>query len=203
MIDGFPLSFFLPLVVHALAGLMTGVTGIMAFRAPKRPGRHHRWGTGYVWAYTVVFLTATMLSVQRWEADAYLFFLAVIGYGLALCGFGARRFRQAPRVRYMLGKQWVVVHIVGMIGSYIVLWTAFFVDNAHRIPGLNQLPSLTFWVLPTVIGIPFTVLSISHFVPNIAAPSRRPRMERKPGGRRASGPRGIVLLLAGKRRKYR
>jgi hypothetical protein len=51
MIDGFPLSFFLPLVVHALAGLMTGVTGIMAFRAPKRPGRHHRWGTGYVWAY--------------------------------------------------------------------------------------------------------------------------------------------------------
>jgi len=165
MIDGFPLSFFLPLVVHALAGLMTGVTGIMAFRAPKHPGRHHRWGTGYVWAYTVVFLTATMLSVQSWEADAYLFFLAVIGYGLALCGYGARRFRQEPRVRYMLGKQWVVVHIVGMIGSYVVLWTAFFVDNAHRIPGLNQLPSLTFWVLPTVIGIPFIVLSISRFVP--------------------------------------
>jgi hypothetical protein len=61
MIDGFPLSFFLPLVVHALAGLMTGVTCIIAFRAPKRPGRHHRWGIGYGWAYTVVFLTATML----------------------------------------------------------------------------------------------------------------------------------------------
>src|SRR5579864_248508 len=76
------------------------------------------------------------------------FFFAVIGYGLALCGYGARHFRQEPRVRYMLGKQWVVVHIVGMIGSYVVLWTAFFVDNAHRIPGLNQLPSLTFWVLP-------------------------------------------------------
>src|SRR5260221_3778091 len=121
------------------------------------------------------------------------FFLAVIGYGLALCGYGARRFRQEPRVRYMLGKQWVVVHIVGMIGSYVVLWTAFFVDNAHRIPGLNQLPSLTFWVLPTVIGIPFIVLSISRFVPNIAVPSRRPRMERKPGGRQASSPRGIVL----------
>ena len=74
------------------------VTGIMAFSAPKRRGRHHRWGTGYVWAYTVVFLTATMLSVQRWEADAYLFFLAVIGYGLALCGYGARRFGQESRV---------------------------------------------------------------------------------------------------------
>ena len=61
MIDGFPLSFFLPLVVHAPAGLMTGVTGIMVFRAPKRPGRHHRRGIGYGCAYTVVFLTATML----------------------------------------------------------------------------------------------------------------------------------------------
>src|SRR5258708_7656652 len=102
-----------------------------------------------------------------------------------------------------LRKYWVIIHIVGTIGSYIVLLTGFYVDNAHLIPLLNQLPQLTFWVLPTVIGIPFMVRSISRFVPNIAAPSRRPRMERKLGGRRASGPRGIVLLLAGKRRKYR
>jgi hypothetical protein len=40
MIDGFPLSFFLPLVVHVLAGLTTGVTGVTAFRTPKRRGRH-------------------------------------------------------------------------------------------------------------------------------------------------------------------
>ena len=163
MIDGFPLSFFLLLVVHILAGLMTGVTGIMAFYAPKRPDRHHRWGTNCVWAYTVVFLTATTLSVQRWQADAYLFFLAVIGYGLALCGYGARRFRREPWIRSMLGKQWIVIHIVGMIGSYVVLWTAFLVDNAHRIPGLNQLPPLTFWMLPSLIGLPFLVVSLSRF----------------------------------------
>jgi hypothetical protein len=48
MIDGFALSFFLPLVVHVLAGLTTGVTGVLAFRAPKRRGRHHRWGTRYL-----------------------------------------------------------------------------------------------------------------------------------------------------------
>jgi len=179
MIDGFPLSFFLPLVVHALAGLMTGVTGIMAFRVPKRPGRHHRWGTGYVWAYTIVFLTATMLSVQRWEADAYLFFLAVIGYGLALGGYGARRFRQEPWLKRVLGKQWVVAHIAGMIGSYVVLWTAFYVDNAHLIPGLNRLPLLTFWVLPSLIGLPFLVVSLSHFAPKRMVPARRPGMERK------------------------
>jgi hypothetical protein len=99
MIDGFPLSFFLPLVVHSLAGLTTGITGIVAFSMPKRRGRHPRWGERYLWAYTVVFLTATLLSVQRWETDAYLFFLAVIGYGFALGGYAARRFRRAPWMR--------------------------------------------------------------------------------------------------------
>ncbi len=165
MIDGFPLSFFLPLVVHALAGLTTGVTGVLAFRAPKRRGRHHRWGTRYLWAYTVVFLTATILSVQHWPADAYLFVLATLGYGLALCAYVARRFRQEPRVQRLVGKQWIVVHITGMIGSYTVLWTAFYVDNAHLIPGLKQLPTLTFWVLPTAFALLFLVVSLSRFAP--------------------------------------
>jgi len=178
MIDGFPLSFFLPLVVHALAGLTTGVTGVVAFRAPKRRGAHHRWGKYYLWAYTVVFFTATILSVQRWAADAYLFFLALAGYSFALAGYGARRFRREPFLARLLGKQWVVAHIVGVIGSYIVLWTAFYVDNAHLIPGLNQLPPLTFWVLPTLIGIPFIIVSISRFVPNRDAPSSRSRSAR-------------------------
>lgn len=165
MIDGLPLSFFLPLVVHALAGLTTGVTGVLAFRAPKRRGRHHQWGTRYLWAYTVVFLTATILSLQRMPDDAYLFVLATLGYGLALSGYAARRFRQEPIVRRMLGKQWVVVHIIGEIGSYVILWTAFYVDNAHLIPGLKELPTLTFWVLPTLIALPFLVVSLSRFAP--------------------------------------
>ena len=168
MIDGFPLSFFLPLVVHALAGLTTGVTGVMAFHAPKRRGRHHQWGKSYLWAYTVVFLTATILSVQRMPADAYLLVLATLGYGLALSGYAARRFRQKPIVKRMVGKQWVVVHIIGVIGSYVILWTAFYVDNAHLIPGLKQLPTLTFWVLPTLIALPFLVVSISRFAPKTA-----------------------------------
>jgi hypothetical protein len=126
----------------------------------------------------VVFLTATILSVQHWPADAYLFALATLGYGLALSGYAARRFRQDLHTRRLLGKQWVVAHIVGGIGSYIVLWTAFYVDNAHLIPGLNQLPPLTFWVLPTVIGIPFIIVSISRFVPYSEVPSGQAHVER-------------------------
>ena len=75
----------------------------------------------------------------------------------------------------LLGKWWVVAHIIGVIGSYDVLWTAFYVDNAHLIPGLEQIPTLMFRVLPTGIGIPFVVLSISRFVPSMDAPS----LERK------------------------
>jgi hypothetical protein len=42
MIDGFPLPFFPPLVVRALAGLTTGATGILAFRASICRGSHDR-----------------------------------------------------------------------------------------------------------------------------------------------------------------
>jgi hypothetical protein len=47
----------------------------------------------------------------------------------------------------------------------VVLWTAFYVDNAHLIPGLKELPTLTFWVLPTLIALPFLVLSLARFAP--------------------------------------
>ena len=175
MIDGFPLSFFLPLVVHVVAALTTGVTGVMTFSRPKRSVRHPRWGVRYLWAYTVVFLTATILSAQRWEADASLFFLALTGYGFVLADYGARRFRKAPWLMRVLGKQWIVAHIIGMIGSYVVLWTAFYVDNAHLFPGVKELPTLTFWVLPTMIALPFLVVSLSRFAPKSATTARRER----------------------------
>ncbi len=171
MIDGFPLSFFLPLVVHALAALTAGVTGVITFSRPKRGVRHPKWGVRYLWTYTVVFLTAIILSVRDLPTDAYLVVLATIGYGAALGGYGARHFRQEPWLR-VLGKQWISVHIVGMIGSYVVLWTAFYVDNAHLIPGLKELPTLTFWVLPSLIALPFLVLSLSRFAPKTAIPAK-------------------------------
>jgi len=170
-IDGLPLAFLLPLGMHILAGMTSALTGIVAFVVPKGPTRHHRWGTRYLWAYTVVFLTATILSVQRWSADAYLFVLAVLGYSLTLGGYGVRRFRHTLWVRQLLGEYWVIAHLVGMISSYVVLLTAFYVDNAHLFPGVNRLLTIVFWVAPSLIAIPFLVRSIRRFLPKTATMS--------------------------------
>jgi hypothetical protein len=36
---------------------------------------------------------------------------------------------------------------------------------------LNRLPTITFWVAPTLIAVPFLVLSITRFAPKTAAPA--------------------------------
>ena len=165
MIDGLPIAFFLPLVVHALSGLTTGITGVITFVQPKRPGHHPTWGVRYLWAYTMVFVTATILSVQHWPTDTYLLGLAMLGYGLAMGGYGARRYRLLPWMQWLFGPWWVMAHLTGMIGSYVVLWTAFYVDNAHLFPFFKDLPIITFWVAPTCIAIPFLVRAITRFAP--------------------------------------
>lgn len=66
-----------------------------------------------------------------------------MGYGFAFGGCVASRFRRQPWLMCLLGKYWVIAHSVGTIGSYIVLLTDFYVDNAHLIPLLNNLPQLT------------------------------------------------------------
>src|ERR1700686_2401535 len=46
-----------------------------------------------------------------------------------------------------------------------VLWTVFYVDNAHLFPGLKELPTLPFWVLPSLIALPFLGGTLSRFAP--------------------------------------
>lgn len=157
--------FIIPLVAHVLAGLSCVIIGIVAFSVPKRRGLHSSWGTYYLWAYSFVFLTATILSFEHWSEDAYLFFTALVSYGLALIGYIAGRTRRDTRISAELRKRWVSIHILGMTGSYIGLLTAFLVDNAHEIPLLNLLPSVGFWFLPGIIGMPFLFRSLSRYTP--------------------------------------
>jgi hypothetical protein len=77
-----------------------------------------------------------------------------------------------PWVMRLFGEWWVIAHLGSMIGSYVVLLTAFYVDNAHLFPVLQDLPIIVFWLSPTLIAIPFLVRAIARFAPKRQAELR-------------------------------
>ena len=136
---------------HVLAGLVCVVTGAVAMLSTKRPGRHPRFGTIYFWFLLAVFVSATALSAVRWAENYHLFVLGVLAFGAASLGRSARRQRW---------RGWVRLHILGMGVSYILLLTAFYVDNGPNLPLWRELPHWAFWVLPGAIGIPIVVRAL-------------------------------------------
>jgi len=139
--------FLAALAVHVAAGLTCVVSGALAATARKRPGRHPGAGTVYVGGLTVVFATATVLAVLRWSHDWHLFLIACLAFGLGVTGWWARRHRW---------HRWLLLHGIGMAGSYIALLTGFYVDNGPQLPLWNRLPHWSFWLIPAAVGIPLT-----------------------------------------------
>jgi len=156
--------FLSVLAVHVVAGLTAVITGALAATAPKRRGRHTRAGTVYYWAITVVFATATAMTALRPARDYYLFLLGALAFTLATAG---RDYRRRPNAR--LWRRWPghAPHILAMSGSYVVLLTAFYVDNGKNLPLWNRLPTAAYWILPALIAAPPTARSLHHH--------RRPR----------------------------
>jgi hypothetical protein len=115
------------------------------------PGsRHIRAGRWYYRAITVVFTTATVLAAMRWRQDYYLFILGAIAFTAATVGYQHRR-------RHRPGD---TGHIAGMGAAYVIMLTAFYVDNGPHLPLWDRLPTLTFWLLPSAIGAPIIARAI-------------------------------------------
>jgi hypothetical protein len=146
--------FTTALAIHITSGLTAVIAGAVAASARKRPGRHPRAGHIYLWALGGIFTTATVMAAIRWREDARLFAIAVIAFGLGLYGYRARR-RHRPG--------WPPHHAIGMGSSYIALLTGFYVDNGPFLPLWERLPHLTYWVLPSLIGIPLILLALRRF----------------------------------------
>ena len=66
--------------------------------------------------------------------------------------------RSGPRIRRW--HNWAPIHMVGMSGSYIFLLIAFYVDNGRNLPIWKNLPPITYWLLPTTIGIPLIMQAL-------------------------------------------
>lgn len=131
--------------VHVALGLICVVTGLLAMLSVKRRGNHSNLGTIYHWCLLAVALTAAGLAFVRWAEDAHLFVLGVLSFGSAHLG------RTALRKRW---SNWPYFHVSGMGASYILLLTAFYVDNGKNLPLWRELPQVAFWVLPSAIGVP-------------------------------------------------
>ncbi len=135
-------------MIHVLLGLVAVVAGIVAMLSAKAPGKHPNFGTIYCWSLVGIFVTATRLAVVRWAEDYHLFVLATLSFAVAYLGKRARRRRW---------RNWPWFHVSGMGLSYILLLTAFYVDNGKNLPLWRELPQIAFWVLPSAIGLPIVL----------------------------------------------
>jgi hypothetical protein len=129
-IGGLPLPsdapLFLALVgVHVAAGLTCVTTGLVAMLSVKRAGRHPRFGTYYYRSLWVVFITMAVLSALRWAEDYHLFILGTLSFASAFVGRHLAPSRSNGRIR---------IHVISMGLSYILLLTAFYVDNGKNLP---------------------------------------------------------------------
>jgi hypothetical protein len=150
IIGGVPLPsdapLFLTLVtLHVAAGLTCVFAGAVAMLSRKQSGRHPQAGSIYYWALACVFATTTLLAISRWAEDYHLFALGALSFGAATVGRMARRKRRPS---------WARVHLTGMGASYILLITAFYVDNGRNLPLWRELPQIAFWILPSLVGAP-------------------------------------------------
>lgn len=148
--------FLAVLAVHVPFGLACVVTGIVAMLSKKGRGRHPTFGTIYYWCLAVVFASATALAAMRWAENYHLFILGLLSFAAASFGRMARR-------RGWRG--WVTPHIGGMGLSYILLLTAFYVDNGKSLPLWKELPSIAYWLLPGAVGLPLIVRALLRHPP--------------------------------------
>jgi hypothetical protein len=119
-----------------------------------------RLGTLYYRSLTVVVASAAWLAALRWPQDAYLLVLGTLAFAAATLGRTARRRRWRWR-RWRWG--WIGLHLTGMSASSILLLTAFYVDNGKNLPVWRALPHLTYWLLPSAIGLPLVARALARY----------------------------------------
>ncbi|AIF43001.1 hypothetical protein [Virgibacillus sp. SK37] len=144
------------LILHIIAGSFCLLTGATNFAVKKEKGYHTKIGEWYHSGYFIVFVTSVGMAIINWSESAYLFYIAIFSYGLALFGYMARKLQW---------RGWLAMHIGGMAGSYIGIVTAVLVVNGTDIPIINQIPSLLLWFIPTIIGTPIIFMVNKRYQP--------------------------------------
>jgi uncharacterized membrane protein HdeD (DUF308 family) len=143
---------FLTIVgIHIVLGIICVVTGATAIVTRKGSRTHTTSGKIYYWLLVLVFVTIIPLSVLRWPHNNHLFALGAFSM---LSAFVGRRIARTKTVG------WPRVHTILMGLSYILLLTAFYVDNGKNLPFWKLFPQTFFWVFPAAIGLPIIVYAL-------------------------------------------
>jgi len=91
------------------------------------------------------------LSFMRWAENYHLFILGALSFASAYFG------RSAARRHW---QQWARLHLTGMGTSYVLMLAAFYVDNGKNLPLWKELPPITYWLLPSAVGIPLILRAL-------------------------------------------
>jgi uncharacterized membrane protein len=146
-------AFLIGVHIHILVGIACVLAGAVAMLSRKGRGRHSRYGAIYYWSLAAVVATATWLSLMRWDENYHLFLLGAFSLLAASLG------RTALRRRW---HGWARLHIAGMGLSYILMLTAFYVDNGRSLPLWKELPQIAFWLLPAALGLPLLLHAMAR-----------------------------------------
>ena len=109
------------------------------------------------WAITISMLIVSVFFVGLGARDV----IAGKNFGIVLIVFGVLGFRFVRTdfnnysTKAKTKNYWLLVHLQRMIGAYIAAITAFLVVNAKYSP--VALPSMVFWLLPTIILTPLII----------------------------------------------
>ena len=141
--------FLVAVAIHILAGIVSVAVGIVAMLSRKGGRVHVAFGRIYFGGIIALFVTMIVLAVIRWPHDNHLAILGLIAFVAALIGFVNRRRHGADR--------W---HILAMGGSYVVMLTAFYVDNGPFLPLWSLLPPWALWIIPSLVGAPLIARAI-------------------------------------------
>jgi hypothetical protein len=88
---------------------------------------------------------------MRWAEDYVLFVLGALAFGLVALG------------RLAITRRWDLrVHVSFMGASYIVMLTAFYVDNGKSLPVWKGLPPIAYWTIPALVGVPLILRALAR-----------------------------------------
>jgi hypothetical protein len=137
--------FLAIVIVHIAISLVAVGSGLLAMFAKKTSRRHKQNGSIYFWSIVFSFVTIVALSVMRWPHNIHLLTIGVLTFCITFTG------RKLAKVK---ARGWTRYHTVCMGLSYVLLLTGFYVDNGKNLPFWQLFPGWSFYVLPSLVGIP-------------------------------------------------